>query len=195
MAPLGVGDAVVGNAVLTELADQRGDFDGVPDVAHWEPLGVAVEDQEGQAVGTVVGHAGLDDRAGVEFLHEGDGVGGFSAVVAGLEHIDVADFFCDAVLESVGGLPVGFGAHEVGGQESGVPVGGDLRPPAHEVRVGGTTRLVVLVRIEGDHLDVGPAERNVRVVAVEALNEGRTVAVDRPVCGGHEVIVNVLVVP
>ena len=116
-------------------------------------------------------------------------------MVAGLEHIDVADFFCDVILESVGGLPVGFGAHEVGGQESGVPVGGDLRSPAHEVRVGGTTRLVVLVRIEGDHLDVGPAERNVRVGAVEALNEGRAVAVDRPVCGGHEVVVDVLVVP
>lgn len=76
-----------------------------------------------------------------------------------------------------------------------MPVGGDLRPPAHEVCVGGTTRLVVLVDVEGDHLQVRIPERNVRIVAVEALNEGCAVAVDRPVCGGHEAIVDVLVVP
>lgn len=116
-------------------------------------------------------------------------------MVSSLEQVDGADLFGDAVLVVVDGLPVRLGVHEVGSQERSLSMRGDLYAPAHEVCVGRTSRLVVLVDVEGDHLQVRVPEGNVRVEAVRALNEGRTVAVDRPVRGFDQLIVDVLVVP
>lgn len=116
-------------------------------------------------------------------------------MVSSLEQVDGADLFGDAVLVVVDGLPVRLGVHEVGSQERSLSMRGDLHAPAHEVRVARPARLVVLEVVEGDHLQVGAAQRDVRVEAVRALDEGRTIAVDRPVRGFDQLIVDVLVVP
>lgn len=63
------------------------------------------------------------------------------------------------------------------------------------VRIGRALRLVVLVDVEGDRLQVRVPEGDVRVVAVRALDEGRAVAVNRPVHCRHHLVVDVLVVP
>ena len=109
-------------------------------------------------------------------------------MVTSLEHVDMPNNRCDAVLVTTTGL-------EVGGQVGGMPECTHLRGICDEVCIANAGLLVVFSRIRGDNLDIHIAQRDVSVVVLDVLYDRRAVRALSPSRGRHHVVVDPLVVP
>ena len=109
-------------------------------------------------------------------------------MVTGLEHVDMPNDRCDAVLVATVSL-------EVGGQVGGMPECTHLRGICDEVCIANTGLLVVFGRIRGDNLDIHITQRDVSVVVVDVLHDRRAIRALSPSRGHHHVVVDPLVVP